>query len=136
MSTPGLMLRNSHSTSPAYLEEKSNDDGETSCHLADSGIVMAEQSNHDVVNQTRSGGDLSPSDVPASTSSNQDTRGDVNGVTTKNQLPSNTRRELGSSGSERTITGSEGTVSSGTVSPTETYGYPRLLQQSRENSNP
>ncbi|KAI1968043.1 hypothetical protein LOZ16_005378 [Ophidiomyces ophidiicola] len=29
-------------------------------------IVMAEQSSHDVVNQTRSGGDLSPSDVPAS----------------------------------------------------------------------
>ncbi|KAE8145428.1 hypothetical protein BDV25DRAFT_164727 [Aspergillus avenaceus] len=34
--------------------------------LTDSRIVMAEQSSHDVVNQTLSGGEPSPSDVPAS----------------------------------------------------------------------
>lgn len=115
MYTLDLVLRDMHSTSPAYLEEKSNDHGETSCHLTDSDIVMAEQSHHDVVNQTRSDGDPSPSDVPASTSSNQDTGGDVKGVTTKNQLLSNAGRQLGSSDSENTTTGSSGT--SGTVSP-------------------
>ncbi|EFW15525.1 hypothetical protein D8B26_002363 [Coccidioides posadasii str. Silveira] len=37
---------------------------------------MAEQSSHDVVNQTRSGGDLSPSDVPASKPDKFTTGGD------------------------------------------------------------
>lgn len=37
---------------------------------------MAEQNSSDVVNQTQSGGDLSPSDVPASTPDNLSARGD------------------------------------------------------------
>jgi len=41
---------------------------------------MAEQSSHDVVNQTRSGGELSPSDVPASTPDNFTAGGDAEGV--------------------------------------------------------
>ncbi|KAA8649946.1 uncharacterized protein ATNIH1004_002625 [Aspergillus tanneri] len=45
--------------------------------LTDSRIVMAEQSSHDVVNQTLSGGDPSPSDVPASTNDKQPAGGDV-----------------------------------------------------------
>jgi hypothetical protein len=45
--------------------------------LTDSGIVMAEQSSHDVVNQTLSGGEPSPSDVPASTKDNISAGGDV-----------------------------------------------------------
>lgn len=118
------MLRPSHFPYPAYPEEDSNVHGETSCHLADSDIGMAEQSNHDVVNQTRSGGDPSPSDVPASTSSKQDTGGDVNGIITKNQLSSNADQELGSSYSESTATGSGATFTSGTVSSTESHGYP------------
>ncbi|KAK2745496.1 hypothetical protein FQN55_006192 [Onygenales sp. PD_40] len=54
---------------------------------ADSCIVMAEQSSHDVVNQTRSGGELSPSDVPANKPDNFTAGGDVEGVqsTTNNQ---------------------------------------------------
>ena len=43
----------------------------------DSGIVMAEQSSHDVVNQTLSGGEPSPSDVPASTNVKNTAGGDV-----------------------------------------------------------
>ncbi|KAL2221633.1 hypothetical protein M432DRAFT_629883 [Thermoascus aurantiacus ATCC 26904] len=38
---------------------------------------MAEQSSHDVVNQTRSGGDASPSDVPASKPDNKPAGGDA-----------------------------------------------------------
>jgi hypothetical protein len=38
---------------------------------------MAEQSRHDVVNQTRSGGEPSPSDVPASKPDKDSARGDV-----------------------------------------------------------
>ncbi|PLB50420.1 hypothetical protein P170DRAFT_424798 [Aspergillus steynii IBT 23096] len=45
--------------------------------LPDSRIVMAEQSSHDVVNQTLSGGDPSPSDVPASTNDKKPAGGDV-----------------------------------------------------------
>lgn len=45
--------------------------------LTDSRIVMAEQSNHDVVNQTLSGGDPSPSDVPASTADMTPVGGDA-----------------------------------------------------------
>jgi hypothetical protein len=63
------------------------DDGATSHHLTDSKIVMAEQSSHDVVNQTRSGGELSPSDVLASKPDNYTAGGDVGKVenNTKNQ---------------------------------------------------
>ncbi|RAL05119.1 uncharacterized protein BO80DRAFT_431651 [Aspergillus ibericus CBS 121593] len=45
--------------------------------LTDSRIVMAEQSSHDVVDQTLSGGEPSPSDVPASTTDNKSAGGDV-----------------------------------------------------------
>ena len=41
---------------------------------------MAEQSSHDVVNQTRSGGELSPSDVLASKPDNYTAEGDAGGV--------------------------------------------------------
>lgn len=43
---------------------------------------MAEQSSHDVVNQTRSGGGLSPSDVPASKPDKYMTGGDGEDVHT------------------------------------------------------
>ncbi|PWY92892.1 hypothetical protein BO70DRAFT_367865 [Aspergillus heteromorphus CBS 117.55] len=43
----------------------------------ESRIVMAEQSSHDVVNQTLSGGEPSPSDVPASTTDKTPAGGDV-----------------------------------------------------------
>ncbi|KAL4896233.1 hypothetical protein BDV59DRAFT_191434 [Aspergillus ambiguus] len=45
--------------------------------VTDSRIVMAEQSSHDVVNQTLSGGEPSPSDVPASTNDKTTAGGDV-----------------------------------------------------------
>ena len=61
----------------------------------DSRIVMAEQSSHDVVNQTRSGGDPSPSDVPASTNDKKPAEGDVGEInhtatTTQSQTTTNT----------------------------------------------
>jgi hypothetical protein len=43
----------------------------------ESSIVMAEQSNRDVVDQTLSGGEPSPSDVPASTNDNISAGGDA-----------------------------------------------------------
>lgn len=49
--------------------------------LTDSGIVMAEQNSHDVVNQTLSGGEPSPSDVPASTNDKKPAGGDVGEIT-------------------------------------------------------
>ncbi|KAJ5088317.1 hypothetical protein N7456_011933 [Penicillium angulare] len=45
--------------------------------FTDSSIVMAEQSSRDVVDQTLSGGEPSPSDVPASTTDNTFAGGDV-----------------------------------------------------------
>lgn len=51
---------------------------------ADSSIVMAEQSSHDVVNQTRSGGEISPSDVPANKPDNITAGGDAGGVQQQN----------------------------------------------------
>ncbi|PYH94106.1 hypothetical protein BO71DRAFT_477077 [Aspergillus ellipticus CBS 707.79] len=45
--------------------------------LTESRIVMAEQSSHDVVNQTLSGGGPSPSDVPASTTDKTPAGGDA-----------------------------------------------------------
>ena len=44
---------------------------------ADSRIVMAEQNGHDVVNRTLSGGEPSPSGVPASTNDKTPAGGDV-----------------------------------------------------------
>lgn len=54
--------------------------------MTDSGIVMAEQSSHDVVNQTLSGGEPLPSDVPASANVKNTAGGDVGetGYTTTN----------------------------------------------------
>lgn len=46
---------------------------------------MAEQSSHDVVNQTRSGGEPSPSDVPAS-NNDKNTAGGDEGRITDNEL--------------------------------------------------
>ncbi|EKV04584.1 hypothetical protein PDIP_86720 [Penicillium digitatum Pd1] len=45
--------------------------------IQESSIVMAEQSNRDVVDQTLSGGEPSPSDVPASTNDNLSAGGDA-----------------------------------------------------------
>ncbi|EEP75884.1 predicted protein [Uncinocarpus reesii 1704] len=59
---------------------------------------MAEQSSHDVVNQTRSGGDLSPSDVPASKPVKYTTGGDGEDVGT---LDSKDRRRQGTSTESR-----------------------------------
>lgn len=42
---------------------------------------MAEQTSHDVVNQTRSGGEPSSSDVPASKTVNNSAEGDVGRIT-------------------------------------------------------
>jgi hypothetical protein len=53
--------------------------GSTSDNLADSSIVMADRSIQDVVNQAQSVGDPSPSDVPATTTDNTTTAGDVEG---------------------------------------------------------
>ena len=135
MSTHDPILGISHFASPSYLEAKSND-AETSCHLADSGIVMAEQNNHDVVNQTRPGGDLSPSDVPASTSSNQDIRGDVDGVNSiaRNGPQTTTQEQPGLPGSQNPTMRSEERFDSETVSLTKTYGYEPLLKERQENS--
>lgn len=66
--------------------------------LTDSRIVMAEQSSHDVVNQTLSGGDPSPSDVPASTNDKKPAGGDVGEInhtattTTQSETTTNTAR--------------------------------------------
>ena len=48
-----------------------------STYLTDSSFVMAEQTGHDVVDQTLSGGDPTPSDVPASTNDKIFAGGDV-----------------------------------------------------------
>lgn len=61
--------------------------------LTDSGIVMAEQNSHDVVNQTLSGGEPSPSDVPASANDKKSAGGDVgeiNNTATTTQYESTT----------------------------------------------
>lgn len=47
---------------------------------AASHVGMAEQTSHDVVNQTRSGGEPSPSDVPASKYDKESAGGDVGGI--------------------------------------------------------
>ncbi|KAL5334520.1 hypothetical protein BJX70DRAFT_402493 [Aspergillus crustosus] len=58
--------------------------------ITDSRIVMAEQNGHDVVNSTLSGGDLSPSGVPASITDNQTAGGDEGEINTTAILPSET----------------------------------------------
>ncbi|BAE57159.1 unnamed protein product [Aspergillus oryzae RIB40] len=66
--------------------------------LTDSRIVMAEQSSHDVVNQTLSGGEPSPSDVPASTNDKKPAGGDVGEIkhtATHTQLETITNAEQG-----------------------------------------
>ena len=66
--------------------------------LTDSRIVMAEQSSHDVVNQTLSGGETSPSDVPASTNDKKPAGGDVGEIkhtATNTQLQTITNAEQG-----------------------------------------
>ncbi|KAL2853441.1 hypothetical protein BJY01DRAFT_206647 [Aspergillus pseudoustus] len=50
--------------------------------LTDSRIVMAEQNDHDVVNEPLSGGDYSPSGVPASTIDKKPAGGDEGGINT------------------------------------------------------
>ncbi|PGH26853.1 hypothetical protein AJ80_01434 [Polytolypa hystricis UAMH7299] len=57
-------------------------------------IVMAEQSSHDVVNQTRSGGELSPSDVPASKPDNITAGGDAEGVKPNTNTETETKQSM------------------------------------------
>lgn len=64
----------------------------------DSNIVMAEQSSSDVVDQTLSGGEPSPSDVPASTNDKRSAEGDAGETkhianTTKSQNEFDNRTE-------------------------------------------
>lgn len=71
-----------------------------SVDLTDSGIVMAEQSSHDVVNQTLSGGEPSPSDVPASTNDKKPAGGDVGEIkdtatTTQHEPTTNAHQTYG-----------------------------------------
>lgn len=76
MSSYESMTGNRSCPTPPASKERSNDIT-ISGELADPSIVMAEQSSHDVVNQTRSGGDASPSDVPASKPDNKPAGGDA-----------------------------------------------------------
>ncbi|KAL2817382.1 hypothetical protein BJX63DRAFT_385935 [Aspergillus granulosus] len=62
--------------------------------LADSRIVMAEQNGHDVVNQPLSGGDPSPSGVPASTTDKKPAGGDEGGINTTTLSETNPKVEL------------------------------------------
>ncbi|KAL1875566.1 hypothetical protein Plec18167_005502 [Paecilomyces lecythidis] len=75
------MTRDTTTTLPSLPviseEHSSNDDDPDLGDPADSSIVMAEQSSHDVVTQTQSGGEPSPSDVPASNSDKNTAGGDV-----------------------------------------------------------
>lgn len=80
-STKTTMTRDTTTTLPSLPviseEHSSNDDDPDLGDPADSSIVMAEQSSHDVVTQTQSGGEPSPSDVPASNSDKNTAGGDV-----------------------------------------------------------
>ncbi|KAF7591114.1 hypothetical protein BBP40_001950 [Aspergillus hancockii] len=69
----------------------------------DSRIVMAEPTGHDVVNQTLSGGEPSPSDVPASTNDNKSAEGDVGEIkhTATTTTQSETRTDV-EQGTQRT----------------------------------
>ncbi|KAL4980846.1 hypothetical protein BDW66DRAFT_278 [Aspergillus desertorum] len=64
----------------------------------DSRIVMAEQNGHDVVNLTLSGGDPSPSDVPASTTDNKPAGGDEGETDTIATTLSETKTNVESEG--------------------------------------
>ncbi|KAI9369520.1 hypothetical protein BJX61DRAFT_549548 [Aspergillus egyptiacus] len=68
----------------------------------DSEIVMAEQNGHDVVNQTLSGGDPLPSDVPASTTDKKPAGGDEGEInttaTTSSERNSNLEAEVQKTG--------------------------------------
>lgn len=79
---------------------------------------MAEQTGHDVVNQTRSGGDVSPSDGPASKPDDYTSKGDGEGLQSKNdeqsQLPQDT-----SSAQEAKSNGSGVTTSKETTTSTD-----------------
>ena len=75
---------------------------QSSVDLADSRIVMAEQSSHDVVNRTLSGGEPSPSDVPASTNDKKPAGGDVGEIqhtatttTTQDETQANAQQSHG-----------------------------------------
>lgn len=61
---------------------------------ADSRIVMAEQNGHDVVNLTLSGGDPSPSDVPASTTDKKPAGGDEGEINTTATTSSETKTKV------------------------------------------
>ena len=86
---------------------------------------MAEQSSHDVVNRTLSGGDPSPSDVPASTNDKKPAGGDVGEIqhtattTTQDETKANAQQSHGDSSLGRTEmekdTGASTTVSLGKV---------------------
>ncbi|KAE8354623.1 hypothetical protein BDV28DRAFT_130503 [Aspergillus coremiiformis] len=78
--------------------------------LTDSRIVMAEQSSHDVVNQTLSGGESSPSDVPASTNDKKSAGGDVGEIkhtATTTQSETNTNAEQGTQETKPSETSNE-----------------------------
>lgn len=57
---------------------------------------MAEQTGHDVVNQTRSGGDVSPSDGPASKPDDYTSKGDGEGLQSKNDEQSQSQQDMSS----------------------------------------
>ncbi|KAL4927367.1 uncharacterized protein BDV17DRAFT_266694 [Aspergillus undulatus] len=61
---------------------------------ADSRIVMAEQNGHDVVNLTLSGGDPSPSDVPASTTDKKPAGGDEGEINTTATTSNETKTKV------------------------------------------
>ncbi|KAF5866688.1 hypothetical protein ETB97_010783 [Aspergillus alliaceus] len=75
--------------------------------LTDSRIVMAEQSSHDVVNQTLSGGEPSPSDVPASTNDKKSAGGDVGEIkhtaTTQPETDTNAEQGTQETGTSETL---------------------------------
>lgn len=71
---------------------------------ADSRIVMAEQNGHDVVNRTLSGGEPSPSDVPASTNDKTPAGGDVGEIKdTATTTQPNTRTNAQENYEERNV---------------------------------
>ena len=71
-----------HITVQTTVEFQISDCGRSRIAETDSRIVMAEQSTHDVVNQARSVGDPSPSDVSALNPINSNAVGDVERIAT------------------------------------------------------
>ncbi|OAX83906.1 hypothetical protein ACJ72_01719, partial [Emergomyces africanus] len=78
--SPASPTRVIHALTNIVPDELGGYRGDTHSLIRDSSIVMAEQSSHDVVNQTRSGGEISPSDVPANKPDNITAGGDAGGV--------------------------------------------------------